>query len=43
MFYGKLMFIDNELIVIGIINFILCSFNINDEMNFYIYGGFIVG
>ncbi|OOR76905.1 cardiolipin synthase [Bacillus cereus] len=43
MFHGKLMLIDNELTVIGTTNFTSRSFNINDEMNFYIYGGPIVG
>ena len=38
MFHGKLMLIDNELTVIGTTNFTSRSFNINDEMNFYIYG-----
>lgn len=42
MFHGKLMLIDNELTVIGTTNFTSRSFNINDEMNFYIYGGPIV-
>lgn len=36
------MLIDNELTVIGTTNFTSRSFNINDEMNFYIYGGPIV-
>ncbi|WP_410982086.1 phospholipase D-like domain-containing protein [Bacillus cereus] len=39
MFHGKLMFIDNETIVIGTTNFTSRSFHINDEMDFYIYGG----
>lgn len=43
MFHGKLMLIDNELTVIGTTNFTSRSFNINDEMNFYIHGGPIVG
>ncbi|KAB2396662.1 MULTISPECIES: phospholipase D-like domain-containing protein [Bacillus cereus group] len=42
MFHGKLMLIDNELTVIGTTNFTSRSFNINDEMNFYIHGGPIV-
>ena len=37
------MLIDNELTVIGTTNFTSRSFNINDEMNFYIHGGPIVG
>ena len=37
------MLIDNELTVIGTTNFTSRSFNINDEMNFYIYGIPIVG
>ncbi len=43
MFHGKFMLIDNELTVIGTTNFTSRSFNINDEMNFYIHGGPIVG
>lgn len=43
MFHGKLVLIDNELTVIGTTNLTARSFYMNDEMNFYIHGGPIIG
>ncbi|MDR4327744.1 cardiolipin synthase [Bacillus pseudomycoides] len=39
MFHGKAMILDNEITVIGTTNFTSRSFHINDEMDFYVYGG----
>lgn len=33
------MILDNEITVIGTTNFTSRSFHINDEMDFYVYGG----
>ncbi|HGE5780786.1 phospholipase D-like domain-containing protein [Bacillus sp. FSL K6-0042] len=39
MFHGKVMVFDDEITVIGTTNFTSRSFHINDEMDFYVYGG----